>query len=53
MADLAQAAARLVRTDRTYQPAPTRAALAEVRFGLWRNLIKGARPVNASLATMG
>ena len=51
MADLAAAAERLVRIDRVFQPDPARAALAEVRFGLWQALISAARAVNAKLAT--
>ena len=53
MADLAQAAERLVQTDRTYLPDPARAALEEVRFAWWQDLIRDARKVNARLAGAG
>jgi L-xylulokinase len=50
MADLASAAERLVKVDRVFQPDPGGVAIADARFGLWRDLITAARPVNAALA---
>ena len=50
MANLAEAAERLVKVDRIFTPDPAMAALSDVRFTLWRDLILGARSVNARLA---
>lgn len=50
MANLAEAAERLLQVDQVFTPDPASAAMAEVRFGLWRDLILGAKSVNARLA---
>jgi xylulokinase len=48
--DLATAAERLVRMDRTFTPDPVKAQLAHDRFALWRDLIAQTRSINAALA---
>ena len=48
--DLATAAERLVRMDRTFTPDPAKAQLAHVRFALWCDLITQTRSINAALA---
>lgn len=50
MGDIAEAAERLLQVDRVFAPDPANAAIAEVRFALWQNLIQGAKAVNARLA---
>lgn len=50
LADLAQAAGRLVQTERVFAPDPAAQALAERRFGLWQELIARTRGINAALA---
>ncbi|RVT85290.1 carbohydrate kinase [Rhodobacteraceae bacterium CCMM004] len=47
--DLAAAARTLVRADRRFDPDPHAAALADRRYGLFRDLYAAARPVNAAL----
>lgn len=44
------AAHRLVREDRRFAPDPERAALADHRFALFRDLYEAAKPVNHALA---
>ena len=48
--DLATAAERLVRVERTFTPNPAKAQLADRRFALWRDLITQTRSINAALA---
>ena len=48
--DLATAAERLVRMDRTFTPDPAKAQLAHDRFALWCDLITQTRSINAALA---
>ena len=50
MPDLAEAAGRLVQPDRSFQPDPTAARLADARFALWQQLYQQVRPINAGLA---
>ena len=50
MSDLAQAAAALVLTDRSFTPDPRAAALADTRFAIWQQLYAQIRPINAQLA---
>lgn len=50
MADLAEAAERLLQVDRVFVPDPVAAAMADRRFALWQDLIHGAKAVNAQLA---
>lgn len=47
--DIAAATARLVRVEGTVAPDPEGAALAEARFGLYRALYEGLRPVHRAL----
>jgi len=50
MPDLAGAAEGLVLPDRMFMPDPAAARLADVRFGLWRDLYRQTRPIHADLA---
>ena len=49
MADLANATADLVPSDRTFLPDPAGASLADRRFALWQELYQQLRPINAAL----
>lgn len=49
MADLANATADLVPSDRMFLPDPSGAALADRRFALWQELYQQLRPINAAL----
>lgn len=53
MPDLADAAARLVQTDRTFTPDPAAARLADTRFALWRALYDQTRPTHRGLQSQG
>lgn len=46
------AAAAVVPEDRRFQPDAAGMALGEGRFGLWKELYAGVRPVNAGLAAL-
>jgi len=48
--DLAAAAGRLVQIDRSFQPDPAAARLADARFAIWQQLYRQVRPINAALA---
>lgn len=50
MANLVEAAERLLQVDRIFTPDPVGTSVAEARFGLWQELIQGAKAVNARLA---
>ncbi|MDP3959484.1 MAG: FGGY-family carbohydrate kinase [Pseudorhodobacter sp.] len=50
MSGLAQAAGHLVQLDRSFQPDPAAARLADARFALWQQLYRQVRPINAGLA---
>lgn len=50
LADLAEAATALVRTDRVFEPDSAGADLANDRFSLWQELYHRVRPINARLA---
>lgn len=49
MADLATAAAALVKVERVFSPHPEAARRAEARFALWRGLYEALRPVSHGL----
>jgi xylulokinase len=49
--DLA-AAADMVPEERRFEPDVAGARLAEARFGLWKELYAGVRPVNAGFAAL-
>ena len=50
MADLANATADLVPSDRAFLPDPAGAAVADRRFALWQELYQQLKPINAALA---